>query len=304
MFPQEIPRARGTRWTWMDETPWAHESPPTRDMPPMYDMHGHGGALDVLPFVAAVAAVVVAGCYAVAAARRRSEVRGWSHWRTAAFLAGASLLAAGFLPPVATLAEHDLRGHMLLHLLIGMLAPLGLVLGAPVTLVLRSATPRGRRVVAAVLRNPALHVLANPWTALALNVGGLVALYATPLYRLSAGQPVVHHLVHAHFVLAGCLFAWVIAGPDPAPRRPAVPHRLVVLGVAIAAHATLSQLMYAGLLVDVPVPVASRQGAAEIMYYGGDIAELLLALAMVATWRPARRRRPSTSAPAYATTGQ
>ena len=26
------------------------------------------------------------------------------------------------------------------------------------------------------------------------------------------------------------------------------------------------------------------------MYYGGDIAELLLALALVTTWRPVRRR--------------
>ncbi|MEV5893244.1 DUF2243 domain-containing protein [Nonomuraea fuscirosea] len=37
------------------------------------------------------------------------------------------------------------------------------------------------------------------------------------------------------------------AGPDPAPRRPSVPTRLVVLGVAVAVHAGLSQLMYAGI---------------------------------------------------------
>src|SRR5690606_20800451 len=32
--------------------------------------------------------------------------------------------------------------------------------------------------------------------------------------------------------------------------------------------------------------------AAQIMYYGGDIAELLLAGALVATWRPMTRRTP------------
>ncbi|WP_424534922.1 cytochrome c oxidase assembly protein [Sphaerisporangium viridialbum] len=257
-----------------------------------HEAHGQGAAFAVL-------AVLLAGCYAALAARRRGEARGWSRWRTASFVAGATLLLLGSLPPVASLAGHDFRGHMLQHLLIGMLAPLGLVLGAPVTLALRSASPRHRRAIAAVLRSRALHLAAGPWTALGLNVGGLAVLYLTPLYRMTAGHPVLHHLVHAHFLLAGCLFAWVVAGPDPAPRRPSVPRRLVVLGVAVAVHATLSQLMYAGLLVDVPVPAAQLRGGAEIMYYGGDVAELLLAFAMVSTWRPARRGR-LTSPPAYA----
>ncbi|MEV7968776.1 cytochrome c oxidase assembly protein [Sphaerisporangium sp. NPDC088356] len=261
-----------------------------------HETHGQGAALAVV-----AAAVLLAGCYAVLAARRRGKARGWSHRRTASFAVGATLLLVGSLPPVASFAGHDFRGHMLQHLLLGMLAPLGLVIGAPVTLVLRSASPRHRRALTVVLRSRAFHAVADPWVALVLNVGGLAALYLTPLYRATAGHPVLHHLVHAHFLLAGCLFAWVIAGPDPAPGRPSVPRRLVVLGVAVAVHATLSQLMYAGLLVDVPVPAAQLRGGAEIMYYGGDVAELLLAFAMVVTWRPARlRRRRVTSPPAYA----
>ncbi|MBB5628969.1 cytochrome c oxidase assembly protein [Sphaerisporangium krabiense] len=257
----------------------------------MSPVHGtqHGG--DGWTTAAAALVIAMAALYLAAAAARRAEPRGWSGLRTACFAAGAALLAAGLLPPVAAFAAHDFRGHMLQHLLIGMLAPLGLVLGAPVTLLLRSLPPRDARVVGRVLRGRAAHVLAGPWAALALSVGGMAALYATPLYGAVAADPLLHHLLHAHFVLSGCLFAWAIAGPDPAPRRPPVPHRLVVLGVAVAAHATVAQLMYAGLL-PLDVPAAQLRGAAEIMYYGGDAAELLLALAMVATWRPARRRVP------------
>ena len=104
----------------------------------------------------------------------------------------------------------------------------------------------------------------------------------------------VHGLIHTHFFVAGYLFAWVIAGPDPAPHRPSVPTRLVVLGVAIALHAVMSQMLYAGILVQVPVTAAQRQGAGELMYYGGDIAELLLAIALVLTWRPRRAGRSTT----------
>lgn len=63
-----------------------------------------------------------------------------------------------------------------------------------------------------------MHVLALPVTALVLNLGGLVALYFTPLYAVPAREPGLHNLVHLHFVASGYLFAWVIAGPDPAPR--------------------------------------------------------------------------------------
>lgn len=49
--------------------------------------------------------------------------------------------------------------------------------------------------------------------------------------------------------------------------------------------------MYGGFWIDIHAPIYQVQGGAEIMYYGGDIAELLLAAALVATWRPEPRRR-------------
>ncbi|WP_428815177.1 cytochrome c oxidase assembly protein [Streptomyces albus] len=223
-------------------------------------------------------------------ARPRGPGRGWSGVRTASFLTGCGLLALALLPPLAPWAHHDFRGHMAQHLLIGMYVPLALVLGAPVTLLLRALPTAGARAFTALLRTRAVRVLAHPLTALLLSTGSLVVLYRTPLYGAAMAHPAGHWLLHAHFLASGCLFAWVVAGPDPAPARPGVPARLVLLGVAIAGHAVLAQLLYGGFLVDVPAPVAEVRGGAELMYYGGDIAELLLAAALVATWRPARGR--------------
>jgi putative membrane protein len=106
-------------------------------------------------------------------------------------------------------------------------------------------------------------------------------------------HPTVHVLVHLHFVAAGCLYTWVIAGPDPAPHRLSVPMRLVVLGAAIVFHSVLAQMLYAGAFVAMSAPAAQLQHGAELMYYGGDIAEMLLAFALVTTWRPASRSLPS-----------
>jgi putative membrane protein len=220
--------------------------------------------------------------------------RRWPAARVAAFLGGCLVLAIGVSGELSPWPPGDFRGHMLQHLLVGMIAPLGLVLGAPITLVLRTVPRELGRRLGRLPHHRALRPLAHPVTALLLSVGGFAALYLTPLYTVAAGRPALHSLMTVHFLLAGCLFVWVIAGPDPAPRRPSVPARLVVLGVAVAAHAILSQLLYAGVIAPVDVPTAHRQDAATLMYYGGDIAELLVAAALVGTWRPGRRpRRPA-----------
>ena len=82
-------------------------------------------------------AVLVIG-YLVLAYARSTEPRGWNPWRTAAFVTGAVLLGLGLLPQAGPYPAHSLPSHMYQHLLIGMYAPIGLVLGAPVTLLLRS----------------------------------------------------------------------------------------------------------------------------------------------------------------------
>ncbi|MEV1329389.1 cytochrome c oxidase assembly protein [Micromonospora costi] len=265
-----------------------------------HDLHsGHEQGPDLLALLPApvLLACVVAYLLLAGRARRRNPERGWSRWRTASFTVGAALLAVALLPPVATSAHTDFRGHMAQHLLVGMYAPLALVLGAPVTLALRSLPARGGRRLTAVLHSRPARVLSHPAAGLLLSTGSLVPLYFTPLYDAITTRPALHWLLHAHFLLAGALFAHAIAGPDPAPGRPGVRARLVYLGVAIAGHAVVAQLLYGGFWVDVPAPVAERRGGAELMYYGGDIAELLLAAALVATWRPERRGRRAAQAP-------
>jgi putative membrane protein len=246
------------------------------------------GGLEVLLPTTAVLLLAAGYLLLVRLAHRHNPMRGWGPWRTMSFLTGCVLLVAALQPPLASFAHHDFRGHMAEHMLIGMYAPLALVLGAPVTLLLRTLPTTSARRLAGLLRSHPAGLLAHPVTALLLSTGSLVVLYFTPLYDATMDQPVLHWLTHAHFLLSGYLFAWVIAGPDPAPARPSVPVRLVVLGMAIGLHAAISQLMYGGFLIDVHAPIPEIQAGAMVMYYGGDIAELLLAAALVTTWRPDR----------------
>ena len=253
----------------------------------MHHDHGAGAGTLVMLGVVALAAVLY---LALAVGNPRGR-RAWSPWRTAGFLFGSVAVGVGLFPSLVPFPDGDFREHMLQHLLIGMVAPVPLILAAPITLLLRSLPTRYARQMARLMRSRPVHAIANPPVALVLNIGGMAAIYFTSLYNAMSQSPALHLFVHAHFLAAGCLFAWVIAGPDPAPHRASVPTRLVFLGVAIAVHATLSQLLYAGLFVSISVPEHQLRGGAELMYYGGDIAELLLAFALVSSWKP--RRSPS-----------
>ena len=250
----------------------------------------------------AAALLAVAGllaAYLAAAHAQGRAGRTWSRWRTAAFASGLGLVAASVAPPLMSLAHHDLRYHMAQHLLAGMLAPLGLALAAPMTLALRTLPVPAARRVTGVLRSRPLRGLAHPATALVLNVGGMYALYATPLYAATLASPTLHHLVHLHFLAAGYLFTWaVLAGPDPAPHAPGFSTRLAVLFAAIAAHAVLGKLMYARLWPrGTPHGPEEIRAAAQVMYYGGDLAEVLLAVALFAGWYRRRRRRTGALIP-------
>jgi putative membrane protein len=241
------------------------------------------------------AAVLTALGYIVLAGTQRAG-RGWPGWSTVSFVAGCTAVVVALAPPMHAYAGATFAGHMTQHLLLGMLAPLALALGAPLTLALRSLPrPLARRLGRALRSWPA-HVLAHPLVALLLTNGGLVVLYFTPLYETSQRQPAVHLLVHVHFVLAGYLFTAIMVGRDPMPGRPSVGARVVLLGVSIAMHATISQLVYAGVWVQVDAPIAQLRSGGELMYYGGDIAELMLAVALLLTVHQRRHRRSQVAA--------
>jgi putative membrane protein len=255
---------------------------------------GPGGWRGVEALTAALAAAVPATAYLVAARRLRARMRRpWSGWRTAGFVLGSALVGLAVSPQVEHLAEIDARGHMAQHLLLGMYAPLALVLGAPLTLVLGNVPAGVGRRLRALLGSRPLRLASHVATAAILDVGGLFLLYTTPLYAFTEQHEAAHRLVHLHLLVAGSLFAWAIAGPDPAPGRPRMATRVAVLIVASGLHAFLAKLMYARAGAWPPGAswsAVEAASAAQVMYYGGHLAEVLLVVALFRGWYRRRAR--------------
>lgn len=228
-----------------------------------------GQIMSALPFVIALFLYV----YAVTLTQRRYRKR-WPLYRIFCWFTGIICTAAAVIGPLAQLALVDFRAHMVTHLLLGMLAPLMLVLAAPMTLLFRILPVHRSRQVTRLLRSIPLRILGNPMVAALLNVGGLWLLYTTDLYILMHQNLLVHILVHVHVFLAGYIFTLSIIYIDPTPHRTSFTTRSIVLLLALAAHSILSKYIYAN------PPVGIAKSHAEIggmlMYYGGDAIEILL----------------------------
>ena len=222
---------------------------------------------------------------------RRRGVR-WPMSRALAFVTGTLVVALALVPASAP-GLNEFEAHMGQHILIGMFAPILFALSAPGTLLLRVTTGATRRRVVALLHSPVVRVLVHPVAATLVSLAGLIAVYFTPLYDLSAANPVIHELVHVHFFLSGCAVAWAFVGLDPHPRRPSFTTRLVASGVLIAGHGAVAKYLYAGYAqVTSESAEAVRQGA-QLMYYGGEPFHLLLVGAMFVQHYRARSRAES-----------
>ncbi len=245
----------------------------------MGDHHQHGG-VDLLGLLGpSVAALAVLG-YLVLVLRDRG--RPWPRHRVVAWLVGCLTTVIAVSGPLAAAARTGFVAHMATHVLLGMLAPLLLVLAAPVTLILRALPVTAARRLSRILTSRPARVFTEPTVAAVLAVGGMWLLYGTGLYAAMPHTPWLHVIVHAHFLIAGYLFATAMVAVDPLPHRRSFVHRSVVLVLALAAHDILAKYLYAQ-----PPPgieLAAAETGAMVMYYGGDAVDLAIIVLLWARW--------------------
>ena len=176
--------------------------------------------------------------YAIGVRRLAERGRRWPPARSAAFAGG--LLLVIVLATQSGLAQYDrtlFSLHVVQHMLLGMVAPLLLVLGAPVTLALQACRRPAQQRLLRVLHSRPFTVVTHPAVVWVLFGGTLVALYFTGLYELSLRNDAVHALVHAHFVVVGFLFMGYVVGIDSLALGFGYGARLLYVLVLLPFHA-------------------------------------------------------------------
>ncbi|GGD11085.1 cytochrome c oxidase assembly protein [Nocardioides daphniae] len=249
------------------------------------------------PIAVAAALVYVAGV-------RRLSRRGdrWSRGRMIAWLVGCLGLLWATSGPPGAYGDVLFSMHMIQHMTVATAVPTFFVLGAPVTLALRAVVRRvdgsrgPREWLLLIVHSWPLRILGHPIVAGILFVVGMIAFYYSSLFEQSLRGHTMHLLMTAHFLLTGYLFANVVCGVDPGPRRPIYPLRVLLIMVVFGFHALFAvALMGATELLAGdwftaldrpwgPSPADDQYVGASLGWVLGEYPLVILAVAVVWAW--------------------
>ncbi|WP_446223078.1 cytochrome c oxidase assembly protein [Nocardia sp. IBHARD005] len=255
------------------------------------------------------AAVVGALFYCAGVVRLRRRGDAWSRWRGLSWLAGCGVLLMATSSGIGAYGYAMFSLHMITHMALNMVVPVLLVLGAPVTLLLRVVPPAGRdglrgvrEGVLAVLHSRPTAVFAHPGFSISAFVVSLYGLYFTSLFEALNRYHWGHLLMNMHFLLVGYLFYWAIIGIDPGPRR--LPHlgRLGMLfaimpfhaffGVAVMSMTTvIGERFYTNLQLPWGIDLlADQRAGGGIAWVAGEVPVLIVVGALLSQWVAQDRR--------------
>lgn len=228
-------------------------------------------------------------------------------WRTAAWLAGLASILVALVSPIDRYAGDLLSVHMVQHLLLAMVAPPLLALGAPITLILRIAGLRARqRLILPILHARFVRLIASPAVAWLVFAIAMFLTHFSPLYDAALEDRTLHVAEHGVFLATGLLFWWPIVASDPVPRRMRYPARLayVVLqmpvnaavGLAIYFSPTVLYAHYATIARTWgPDALTDQQVGGIVMWGAGDLLLLATVPLIIAAWMRDEDRRSRRS---------
>ncbi|MEU3745877.1 MULTISPECIES: cytochrome c oxidase assembly protein [Streptomyces] len=284
------------------------------------DHSGHGMTMDLPPFTLArglefspdlfflVGCIAGLGLYGWGVARLRRRGDAWPVSRTVFFTVGVLSVALVMCTKLNDYGMVMFSVHMVQHMVISMLSPILLLLGAPVTLALRAlpVADRGstgpRELLLKLLHSRYVKVITHPGFTIPMFIASLYALYFTPLFDFLMGSKPGHIGMMVHFLMVGVVFFWPIMGVDPGPHRPGYVMRMLELFAGMPFHAFFGiALMMASepMVGTYQSPPASlgidaltdQNAAGGIAWAFSEIPSVLVLIALVYQWYHSEQRQ-------------
>lgn len=259
-----------------------------------------------------VVAVGLAIAYIAGFVRLRRRGDAWPVGRLILWLIGMVLLVYVTSGGPMIYGRVLFSAHMIQHMLIVMIVPLPMVLGAPITLLMRAVPARtdgsrgARDWILGAVHHPYLRFWAHPVVAAVNFSGSLVVFYYSGLMWWALSTHIGHELMILHFTAAGYMFAQAMIGIDPGVSRFRYPLRLLLLLITMAFHAffglsimastTLIEGDWYGNIGHGWIPAIDDQvRGGEIAWGIGELPTLALAIIAAVQWsrssdREAKRR--------------
>ena len=279
-----------------------------------YDLPGPPTVARVLfdwrfDLILGTAAVVLAGVYLAGVWRLRKRGDRWPMGRIVAWLCGTAVLLFATSSGVGRYMPAMFSMHMAAHMLLSMMVPVLLVLGAPVTLALRALPAAGgddppgpREWLLAALHSRVSRVLTNPIVATVIFVAGFYGLYFGGIFDVAVSTHAAHVAMNIHFLVTGYLFYWVVIGVDPTPRPIPPIAKLAVVFSSLPLHAFFGVVLmgtktvlagdfYRSLQLGWHDDLLGDQRlGGGIAWAAGEVPLVLVLLALLIQWRRSDQR--------------
>ncbi|QEV16381.1 cytochrome c oxidase assembly protein [Streptomyces alboniger] len=283
------------------------------------DHSGHGMNMDLPPFTLGrglelsadpfflIGCLVALALYGWGVGRLVRRGDKWPVGRTISFVLGILTVLLVMCTKLNDYGMVMFSVHMVQHMVISMLSPILLLLGAPITLALRGLPPaaRGhkgpREWLLWLLHSRYMRIITHPAFTIPLFIASLYALYFTPLFDTLMGSKAGHIGMMVHFLAVGLVFFWPIMGVDPGPHRPGYVMRMLELFAGMPFHAFFGiALMMAtqpmiGTYMHPPASLgidalADQEAAGGIAWAFSEIPSVVVLVALLFQWRRSEDR--------------
>ncbi|MEU6166739.1 cytochrome c oxidase assembly protein [Streptomyces tanashiensis] len=277
----------------------------TTDLPPFTLGRGLEFSPDLFFLIGCLAALGLYG-WGVARLRRRGDA--WPVGRTVLFTVGVLSIALVMCTKLNDYGMVMFSVHMVQHMVISMLSPILLLLGAPVTLALRALPVAGRgstgprELLLKLLHSRYMRVITHPAFTISMFIASLYGLYFSSLFDFLMESKAGHIGMMVHFLMVGLIFFWPIMGVDPGPHRPGYVMRMLELFAGMPFHAFfgIAMMMASEPLVEAyKNPPASlgidaltdQSAAGGIAWAFSEIPSVLVLIALVYQWYHSEQRQ-------------
>jgi cytochrome c oxidase assembly factor CtaG len=284
------------------------------------DHSGHGTMTDLPPFTLGrglawsadpfflVACLVALALYGWGLVRLRRRGDAWPVGRTVSYVVGVLSVMLVMCTGLNDYGMVMFSVHMVQHMVISMLSPILILLGAPITLALRALPPAGRgrkgprEWLLALLHSRYMRIITHPAFTIPMFIASLYALYFTPLFDFLMSSKTGHISMMVHFLAVGVVFFWPIIGVDPGPHRPGHLMRMLELFAGMPFHAFfgIALMMASAPMVEsfknppasLGIEALSDQNAAGgIAWAFSEIPSVLVLIALLFQWYRSEQRQ-------------
>lgn len=219
--------------------------------------------------------------------------RRWKAQRTASFFGGLVTIDLALQSPVATLTGYYFEAHVIQHLLLMIIAPALLAMGAPMTLILQTSSRRAKTTWLRIFHSQGFAVLSHPLTVWVLYYGVMLAFFLTPAIGFAMNHMWVMDLINLGFLFGATLFWWPMIGLDPIPRWGAsYPLRMVNLLIGVPLESFLAIALLSSHETIAPMySLSSTHTGAGVLWVLSELLTVIAVIPIYFQWMASEDRR-------------